>query len=272
MVTITILADNRVATSHPKGLRGEWGFSAAVDDVLFDTGQSDVALHNARLLGLPTQFETIVLSHAHYDHTGGLDHFLDPTARPTLYLHPEAWTDRYKLVGDGDDPDRVHTGIPFSRALVGTGADVVEHDDPVEVASGVHALGTIPRTHADTTVGYVDADGDLVDDPVVDDQALVVETGEGLALVLGCCHAGLRNSIEYAEEVCGDVVRYVVGGTHLIALDDDEIHDLAAWLDGTLEVFAGTHCTGTRAASIFAERLPDAFRSVGVGSTLELPS
>jgi len=89
--------------------------------------------------------------------------------------------------------------------------------------------------------------------------------------VLGCCHAGLRNSIEHAEAVCGEEVRYVIGGTHLVALGAGEIEALADWLEGRLDVFAGTHCTGFEAESIFAERLPDAFRSVGVGSTVELP-
>lgn len=273
MVSITILVDNTVATAFPKGLRGEWGFAAAVDDVLFDTGQSGSVVHNARLLNVPTRFETIVLSHTHLDHTSGLDHFLDPTHKPRIYLHPEVWTERYTTAFPGGDqlPEPVYIGIPFSKAEVESGADLVEHREPVEVATGVFALGEIPRRHVETTVGKIERDGELVDDPVVDDQALAVRTDGGTALVLGCCHSGLRNTIEYAETVTGEEVRYVVGGTHLVAMEDEEVHDLADWLEGKLELFAGTHCTGFRAQSILAERLPGAFRSVGVGSTIELP-
>jgi 7,8-dihydropterin-6-yl-methyl-4-(beta-D-ribofuranosyl)aminobenzene 5'-phosphate synthase len=272
MVEISILVDNTVATPVPKGLRGEWGFAAAVDDVLFDTGQSESVVHNARLMDVPTRFDTIVLSHTHFDHTSGLDQFLDPMRKPTLYLHPEVWAERYATESPGGTlPEPVHIGIPFSKAEVESGAELVEHREPVEVASDIFALGEIPRQHVETTVGKIERDGDLVDDPVIDDQALAVRTGEGTALVLGCCHSGLRNTIEYAEEVTGDDVRYVIGGTHLVAMDAEDVHELADWLEGKLDLFAGTHCTGFQAQTILADRLPEAFRPVGVGSTIELP-
>ncbi|WP_226481766.1 MBL fold metallo-hydrolase [Natrinema amylolyticum] len=273
MVDVTILVDNTVATPIPKGLRGEWGFAAAVDDVLFDTGQSSSVVHNARLLDVPASFETIVLSHTHFDHTGGLDQFLDPLDKPTVYCHPDLWESRYSTgpPDGGEFPDPIHLGIPFSRTEVESGAAFVEHREPVEVAEGIFALGEIPREHRTTTNGKRRVDGELVDDTVDDDQAIAVRTTNGTALVLGCCHAGLRNSIEYAEAVTGEAVRYVIGGTHLVGVDADTVHELADWLEGKLELFAGTHCTGFQAQRILADRLPEAFRSVGVGSTIELP-
>lgn len=273
MVTVTILADNTVATGIPKGLRGEWGFAAAVGDVLFDTGQSSAARENARLLDVGPDFETVVLSHAHYDHTAGLRSFLDPFDPPTVYCHPAIWRDRYITEpADGrtlDEP--IHIGVPYTRSEVESGAEIVEHRDPVELREGIFALGEVPRPHPDATVHLREDEGDLVDDPVVDDQSLAIRTEAGTALVLGCCHAGLRNTIEHAEDATGETVRYVVGGTHLVARDAEEIHAIADDLAGTLEVFAGTHCTGFAAESILADRLPEAFRSVGVGSSIELP-
>jgi 7,8-dihydropterin-6-yl-methyl-4-(beta-D-ribofuranosyl)aminobenzene 5'-phosphate synthase len=273
-MNVTILADNTVATGVPKGLRGEWGFAAAVGDVLFDTGQSSAALENARLLGIDTAFDDIVLSHAHYDHTQGLEAFLDPFERPTVYCHPDIWTARYiREPADGrtlDEP--IHIGIPYARSEIETGAEVVEHTDPVEITERVYALGEIPRPHADNPIHLCEADSELVDDSVPDDQSIAVETTSGTALILGCCHAGLRNTIEHAETVTEQDVRFVIGGTHLVARDVDDIHELADWLDGKLDIFAGTHCTGFEAEKILSERLPDAFRSVGVGSSIELPA
>lgn len=272
-MNVTVLADNTVATGIPKGLRGEWGFAAAIGDVLFDTGQSTAARENARLLDVGPSFDDIVLSHAHYDHTMGLDSFLDPSDRPTVYCHPDIWAERFITEpADGrtlDEP--IHIGVPFARAEVETGADIVEHRDPVSIRDGIVALGEIPRPHPDNPVHLRENEGDMVEDSVPDDQSVAVETADGTALVLGCCHAGLRNTIEHAETVTGQPVRYVVGGTHLVASDADEIHALADWLDGKLDLFAGTHCTGFQAEKILSERLPDAFRSVGVGSTIELP-
>ena len=273
MPTITILADNTVATPRPKGLRGEWGFSAVVDGILFDTGQSNTAVHNARILGLPTRYDTIVLSHTHFDHTAGLDHFLDPMDKPTVYHHPGLWDDRYATdLPDGTElPEPVFIGIPLSRTAVESGANLVGHKEPVEVRPDIFALGEIPRDHAETTVGKIEENGALVDDPVRDDQAIAVRTDEGTALVLGCCHSGLRNTIEYAEIVTDQEVRYIIGGTHLVAMERDDITELADWLEGKLEFFGGTHCTGFEAQSIFAERFPEKFRPVGVGSRIELP-
>jgi 7,8-dihydropterin-6-yl-methyl-4-(beta-D-ribofuranosyl)aminobenzene 5'-phosphate synthase len=165
----------------------------------------------------------------------------------------------------------VHIGIPYARTEVESGAELVEHRDPVEVVDDVFALGEIPREHSETATGKREESGELVDDAVVDDQAIAIRTGDGTALVLGCCHSGLRNSIEYAEAVTDEEVRYVIGGTHLVALDAAEIHEVTDWLAGKLDLFAGTHCTGFQAQKILSDRLPDAFRSVGVGTSIALP-
>lgn len=269
VVEISILADNRVVEPYPKGLQGEYGFAAAVDGVLFDTGQSDIFLTNARLLDVSTDFEAVVLSHGHFDHTGGLPHVLDPGDKPTIYLHPGVWTDRYQSTDVFAEP--VSIGIPYTKTEVTSGAELVEHRDPVAVTDTIYALGEIPRDHATATVGTVEDDGELVADPVIDDQALAVKTGDGVAVLLGCGHSGVMNTIEYAEAVTDAPVRYVIGGTHLIAKEDPEIHALADELAGRLDLFAGTHCTGLRAQTILSDRLPDAFRNVGVGSQIELP-
>lgn len=269
MVAIDILADNRVAEPYPKGLQGVYGFAAAVDDVLFDTGQSDIFLQNARRLGVGTDFDSIVLSHSHFDHTGGLQHVLDPGNKPTVYLHPEIWTDRFQVTEKYADP--VSIGLPYTKTEVANGAELVEHREPVAVTEKILALGEIPREQATATVGKIERDGELVEDPVIDDQALAIQTPDGVAVVLGCGHSGLMNTIEYAETVTGDEVRFVLGGTHLIAKNDEEIHAIADKLEGQLDLFAGTHCTGSRAEHIFSDRFPEAFRTVGVGTRIELP-
>jgi len=144
---VTILADNTVVTGIPKGLRGEWGFAAAVGDVLFDTNQSATAVHNARLLDVRTAFDDVVLSHTHFDHTAGLDGFLDPFDKPTVYCHPDGWSDRFlrEPADGGSFEGAVHIGVPFTRSEVETGAEIVDHRDPIEVSDGVYALGTVVR-------------------------------------------------------------------------------------------------------------------------------
>jgi 7,8-dihydropterin-6-yl-methyl-4-(beta-D-ribofuranosyl)aminobenzene 5'-phosphate synthase len=266
VVTLTILADNCVSAPSPRGLRGEWGFAAAVGDVLFDTGYGGVVPENAARLGRSFDFETVVLSHGHDDHTGGLEAALAHLDDPTLYCHPAVWRARYRAPEDGGR----YIGCPYARETVAASATVVEHEAPVEVADGIYALGEIPRPHDDAAVGVIETDDGRRPDPIPDDQALAVETDAGVAVVLGCGHAGLRNTVEYAESVTGGTVRTIVGGTHLIARDEDEIHAAADWLEGRIDRFGAAHCTGSTASRILSARLPDAFESVGVGAALDL--
>ncbi|XGI84375.1 MBL fold metallo-hydrolase [Halorutilales archaeon Cl-col2-1] len=266
MVEISVLADNTVSELAPKGLRGEWGFSAAVGDVLFDTGQTGVVPENADRMGVEFDFETVVLSHSHYDHTGGLDKALGSLENPTVYCHPSVWKPRYV----DHDGERRYIGFPYKREKIEDVAAIVEHTEPVEVSPGIHALGEIPREYPDATMGMVEDESGLHDDDILDDQALAVEAEDGIAVVLGCGHSGLRNTVEYAESVLDDEVRYIVGGTHLVAFEDERVHEIADWLEGRLDLFGGTHCTGADAERIFAERFPEAFESVGVGSVLEV--
>jgi 7,8-dihydropterin-6-yl-methyl-4-(beta-D-ribofuranosyl)aminobenzene 5'-phosphate synthase len=262
MAAITILSDNSVARSRPLGLTAEWGFAAAVDDVLFDAGHTGIAARNADLLDCGRRFDTIVLSHGHGDHTGGLPEFL--IDEPTVYAHPEVWSPRYNR---GE-----HIGLPVAQTKVEHDADVVEHRDPVEVSPGVWALGEVPREHPDNPSGRRLEDGELVEDHVPDDQSLAIETDDGVALLLGCCHAGLRNTVEHAERVLDDEVCAIVGGTHLTAVDRDSVRETAAWLNDrpALDLVAPGHCTGFDATAVLQSELRDQFQSIGVGSEIEV--
>ncbi|QGN06732.1 MBL fold metallo-hydrolase [Halorhabdus sp. CBA1104] len=259
MTTVTILADNEVKGSRPKGLRAEWGFSAAIDDLLFDAGQTGVAYDNADTLGV-SPFETIVLSHGHYDHTKGLPPFLDDAEE--LYCHPATFESKYH--------DEEPIGMPYDRSWIEAQVSVTTHTDPVEVAPGIHALGEIPREYPDSRTGEHVQDGERIEDPVWDDQSLAIEVESGVSLVLGCCHAGLRNTIEYAEGVFDAPVQTVIGGTHFRSDDQSEIDPVVEWLDGRVERIAPTHCTGHVARRALEDAFDEAYLRVGAGSRIEL--
>lgn len=261
---VVILADNKVVNLRPQGLKAEWGFSALIkakENILFDTGQTGVAFENMLLLKEDKPVK-VVLSHGHYDHTGGLMRFLR-TFDLEIYAHPDAFLPRFYR---GD-----YIGIPFKRGQILAYAKIIEHKEPVEVTKKVWALGEIPRKHKPALLSdsYIVRDGEKEFDEIRDDQSIAIRTENGIALILGCCHAGLRNTVEYAEEVVGDEVKYIVGGTHLIALKRNELLDTISWLDKKVELIAPCHCTGLENEFLIKSKLGDKCKIVGVGSVVK---
>jgi len=262
MVRLTILSDNKVIALRPQGLKAEWGFSCLVETnetILFDAGQTGVAFDNLLLLGKPMP-KKIVLSHGHYDHTGGLLPFLRRGVK--LYAHPDAFLPRY-YKGE-------YIGIPFVRERIEDRVEIIEHKEPVEVSKNVWALGEIPREFETALLkeSYILKDGGKEEDKIMDDQSLAIKTDKGVLLLLGCCHSGLRNTVRWAEEVTGDEVKFVVGGTHLIAYTPDRIREIIGNID--LEFIAPCHCTGLKAEFLLMDMLGEKFRMIGSGSIIEL--
>ncbi len=262
MVRVAILVDNKVVALRPQGLKAEWGFSALIEadePILFDAGQTGIAFENFQLLGLPTP-KKIVLSHGHYDHTGGLMPFLKKGVK--LYTHPDAFLPRYYR---GE-----YIGIPFRREQIEDRAEIIEHREPVEVSKKVWALGEIPREFETALLkdSYIIREGKKEEDEIKDDQSLAIKTDKGILLVLGCCHSGLRNTIRWAEEVTGDEVRFIVGGTHLIAYKPEEIKEIVSKLE--FEFIAPCHCTGLKAEFLLMEMVGERFKMVGSGSIIEV--
>lgn len=266
VMRVYILSDNRVVQPRPKNLIAEWGFSALIEvggrHILFDTGQK-TALHNSTIINAPVrEAEAIILSHGHYDHTTGLRDFLN-LRKMDLYLHPDAWLPRYLK--------EEQIGIPWRREEIESLARRIhEHKDAVEVEKNVWALGEIPRKYDFPKLNaYAVKEEKRFGDDIMDDQSIAVKTSSGVVLVLGCCHAGLRNTVEYAEEVTGDEVKSIIGGTHFIGMKDNEINKIAKLLSSKIDLIATCHCTGLRGEAILSSMLKNRYREIGVGSVID---
>jgi len=256
-VKITILADNKILV--PKPLKAEWGFSALIEGkevVMFDVGLG-TALDN--LLALQKPFpEKIVLSHGHYDHTSALYPF--PKKLP-LYAHPDIFLPRFF--------EGRFIGIPYQKELIIHNFNFVEQKEPLEVSKGIWALGEVPREFETATLkdSFAIRDGKKERDEIRDDQSIAIKTDKGVVLLLGCCHSGLRNTLKWAEEVVGDEVKFVIGGTHLIAYSEEKIAEIVKSLK--VELISPTHCTGLKAEMLIARLLGERYKPVGVGSEFE---
>jgi len=138
------------------------------------------------------------------------------------------------------------------------GGRFVTHDQPHELHPGIWITGPIPRVHPEknwSPVARIERDGVLEEDTIPEDQALVINTPEGLVVVAGCGHAGIVNTMEYARElVPGSPVHAVLGGFHLLALTDEKVD----WTGAKMQEFGvehvlGAHCTGINAVKLLRD-------------------
>ena len=214
---LTVLSDNTV---HTTGLHPEWGLSMFLElpgqrPWLWDTGASPLFLANARALGIDVlQAEGVALSHGHFDHTGGLEALFASGFAGRAVAHPRFDEPRFAMHAPGDEPRPIGNPPGMPRPL-----PHLETIDPVgELAPGLTFLTGIPhRPGAFTAVsGFYEDPAGTRPDPVPDDAFLFLESAGIRTVVLGCCHAGLANSLEHLRaQLDVDRVDIVIGGLHL---------------------------------------------------------
>ncbi len=229
-MTINVVFDNNPLDHH---LQTGWGFAAWVEYggnvVLFDTGaRGAVLLGNMAALGLdPQAIDSVVLSHNHGDHTGGLAAILSANPRVVVYV-PHAFPASIK------------------NQARSAGASVVEVDDPLEILPGLWTTGQMGA------------------DPV--EQALVARTAQGLVVLTGCAHPGVDRMVAQAKKIGGDEIHLVVGGFHLGEANRKCIQRIIGEFRRVgVEQVAPSHCTGDGARAMFRSEYGEDYHAVGVG-------
>ena len=240
--------------------------------VLFDTGQGQVLIPNAAAMEVDLgRVDRIVLSHGHFDHTGGLRPVLDRIGTREVLAHPEALVSKYS-VRKGNVRE---IGMPESRQILErAGASFCLNEEPTEVIPGITLTGRIPRVTDFEKVSsrfQAGSEGNLQQDMLWDDQALIVETEEGPVVVLGCAHAGLINTLLYAKELIGGrCFAGVIGGTHLVDADPVRLERTVDFLKQfDIGRIAPCHCTGFRGQVALWKAFGERFVLNTAGNRLE---
>ena len=272
---ISVLCENSVGPIS--GTLGEHGFAALIEGDsgmhLFDTGQGLTLLHNARRLNKELrQIDRVALSHGHYDHTGGLMSLLEHCGAKDVYAHPALFDRRYRVKDTGES---ISIGMPYTEeALREAGARFNYSSEFREIGKGLFLTGEVPRVNT-----FEHGDSGLCCDPegcrpdtVIDDQSLVIDGERGLVLILGCCHAGIVNTLQYVVKKMGrDEVYAIIGGSHLGFCSSTQLDETVKHLrDYRIKKFFGSHCTGFAAASRLAKEFPGHCHPAQVGFTLEI--
>ncbi len=276
-VRIVVLCDDRVGVYRIPVLAEhglclylevEWGGDTCA--LIFDTGKTGkVLLENARSLGVDlSRADLVVLSHNHYDHTGGLAEIAKELAPSfSVIAHPEILSRSLHM-----DPSLRYVGVPVEcrRILEERLIPLSKH---AEISPGIIFLGEIPRRHGEERVeGFYKVEGGrVVEYGLEDDTGLAIRVrGGGVLVITGCSHSGVVNIVEHALEVSGsEKLLGVVGGFHLIGASRERILWTAEKLrELRPSTIAPLHCTGIEAEAALLSAMPDSYVFLGAGSEL----
>lgn len=266
----TVLVDN-----IPGGaLAGEWGLSIYIEyngqNILLDTGASDLFLKNAKALGCPIErVNWAALSHAHYDHANGMRAFFTANQATPFYIQRAAAENCYAKKGIFPK----YIGLP-RHILSDYSGRIVPVDGVCTVAPGVHLVG-----HQTPGLAQLGRREHMMQkrglrwfaDDFSHEQSLVFETDRGLVIFNSCSHGGAANIIaEAARAIPGKTVYGLIGGFHLFNKTEPEIRSLAAKIKDTgISYICTGHCTMDRAYRILQEELGNTLHQLQVGLVME---
>jgi 7,8-dihydropterin-6-yl-methyl-4-(beta-D-ribofuranosyl)aminobenzene 5'-phosphate synthase len=259
------------------GLKSEHGLSMWIEGpqgvALWDSGGSgEVLRHNLKALGLdPGRIQALALSHAHDDHTGGLDYLLQVNPDLPVYAHPDIFQPRFSR----KNGEYRSMGLPERCAVLKNAPNLRLNDLPILLMPGLWTSGKIrerKELEGRSANHFIRMDEDWHADPYRDDMSLILEVSGGIILICGCCHAGLLNTLRQVKQRFNQPVKAVLGGTHLISADGAAVRHVIRVLK---DEFPGTcyylnHCSGEDVIQRMEEAFVGCVKRFPAGTWLEI--
>ncbi len=274
-IKATVLCENYV--DGQAGAIAEHGWSVYLEtedgNFLFDTGQGKSIINNALYFKKDLSIiKGIIISHHHWDHTGGLFDVLQQTGKIKVYSHPDIFKNSYSVRSSGAR----NIGIPFRREILESkGAKFIFNTRPNEIVPGMLLSGEIPRETSfekgDKKL-MVKGETGFEQDKILDDQTLIIKTDKGLFIILGCSHSGIINIINYAIKMTGqEHIHTIIGGTHLGPADEETREkSIEALKEFDIERIGVSHCTGLEVSARLLNEFGKRFFFCNVGAIVEV--
>lgn len=252
-IQITTLVENSLGENL--ALKNEHGLSFFIQtgefNIIFDTGQSDNFIYNANTLNIDLSKTThVVLSHGHYDHSGGFKSLVQTIGNSfELVISPEFFNEKYAY----RDMAWQYLGNNFDKHFLHE-KNIMTHyikKDIVEIVPNIFVVRNFERSAAFEPPNerfYIHSGGKYISDCFDDEVVIVINTKKGLVVLLGCSHPGVVNILSTIIKKFDKPIYGILGGTHLVEADDRQLTLILEYLEKINAPLLGiSHCTGEKA-------------------------
>lgn len=276
MLKITTLIENK--EGDVENLDTEHGISLYIEvndkKILFDTGQSGNFIKNAKKLGVDlNHIDYVVLSHGHYDHSGGFEKLAREFSTDfELFIGKGFFNKKYSMMAG----EYMYNGNFFDISFLEENNINFEYvdEDIKSISEDIMIITNFdrdPRYENINQTMYLKDGENYILDKFTDEISLVIDTDKGLVVVVGCSHPGIVNMLETIKKRLGKDIYMLVGGTHLIKEDHEKINSVIEYFkDNEIQQIGACHCTGKQGETMLAQQMEEEFISNSTGDSINI--
>lgn len=260
-------------------LYSEHGLSLYIEvdefKILFDTGQSGNFIKNAERLNVDlNNLNYAILSHGHYDHSGGFKKFVDKVKNPyKLIVGKGFFNKKYKFT---EEKTYKYIGNSFSEEFVNHNNISIKYieEDIFYINKDIMIFSNFKRNNDFELTNpkfQIKQNKNYILDDFSDEIVLVVKLDKGLIVIVGCSHVGIVNILETIMEKTGMPIYGIVGGTHLVEANDLRLNNTIDFLkEKKVAILGMSHCTGENAVNRVKEEFKERFLNNITGNIIKI--